>query len=316
MSSKKKKFTNYIVIQPWMFKNLKLSVNEALVFAIIYGFSQDNQSWYRGGSYYIEQTTPLTQRTAKTHLATLESLGVVEMQKETINGVVRNIYRVVPDVEELVIPDRTASGKPTADPGKNFTSENFSPVKKMSPDPCKIFPQTRENFSRKKSNRNLLGKSIYLRGAQKTDGLMDESTDFDALRERFRKQLKIDTLTERHDPQELEEILDAVVELYSCPDEHQQVGQQVQSTASIRKVLDAYESRHVEYVMESLHNTTRPIKNIRSYLRVTILRAPTTIRHYYKAQSQAAEASAQQAPPNDLMKRAAQRMKLKRGDSA
>lgn len=316
MSSKKKKFTNYIVIQPWMFKNLKLSVNEALVFAIIYGFSQDNQSWYRGGSYYIEQTTPLTQRTAKTHLATLESLGVVEMQKETINGVVHNIYRVVPDVEELVIPDRTASGKPTADPEKNFTSENFSPVKKMSPDPCKIFPQTRENFSRKKSNRNLLGKSIYLRGAQKTDGSMDESTDFDALRERFRKQLKIDTLAERHDPQELEEILDAVVELYSCPDEHQQVGQQVQSTASIRKVLDAYESRHVEYVMESLHNTTRPIKNIRSYLRVTILRAPTTIRHYYKAQSQAAEASAQQAPPNDLMERAARRVKLKRGDSA
>ena len=103
MSSKKKKFTNYIVIQPWMFKNLKLSVNEALVFAIIYGFSQDNQSWYRGGSYYIEQTTPLTQRTAKTHLATLESLGVIEMQKETVNGVVHNIYRTVPDVEELVI---------------------------------------------------------------------------------------------------------------------------------------------------------------------------------------------------------------------
>lgn len=316
MSSKKKKFTNYIVIQPWMFKNLKLSVNEALVFAIIYGFSQDNQSWYRGGSYYIEQTTPLTQRTAKTHLSTLESLGVVEMQKETINGVVHNIYRVVPDVEELVIPDRTTPGKPTADPGKNFTSENFSPVKKMSPDPCKVFPQTREKFSRKKSNRNLLEKSIYLRDAQKTDGLMAESTDFDALRERFRKQLKIDTLAERYDPQELEEILDAVVELYSCPYEHQQVGQQVQSTASIRKVLDAYESRHVEYVMESLHNTTRPIKNIRSYLRVTILRAPTTIRHYYKAQSQAAEASTQQDPPNDLMERAARRVKLKRGDSA
>lgn len=96
MSGKKKKFTNYIVIQPWMFSNLKLSGNEAIVFAIVYGFSQDGKSWYRGGSYYIEQTTPFTQRTAKTHLWTLEKMGIIEMQKETVNGVERNIYRATP----------------------------------------------------------------------------------------------------------------------------------------------------------------------------------------------------------------------------
>ena len=316
MSSKKKKFTNYIVIQPWMFKNLKLSVNEALVFAIIYGFSQDNQSWYRGGSYYIEQTTPLTQRTAKTHLATLESLGVIEMQKETVNGVVHNIYRTVPDVEELVIPDEEPASKNTADPGKNFTGENFAPVKKMSPDPGKIFPQTREKFSRKKSNRNLLGKSIYLRDAQKTDGWMDESTDLDALRERFRRQLKLDTLAKRYDPQELDELLDAVVEMYACPDEHQQVGQQLQSTKVIRQQLDKLTSRHIEYIMESMSNTTQPIKNIHSYLRVTILRAPTTIEHYYKAQSQAAVAQSQQTPLRDMAGASIRRLRTKRGDGA
>lgn len=316
MSSKKKKFTNYIVIQPWMFKNLKLSVNEALVFAIIYGFSQDNQSWYRGGSYYIEQTTPLTQRTAKTHLATLESLGVIEMQKETVNGVVHNIYRTVPDVEELVIPDEEPASKNAADPGKIFTGENFAPVKKMSPDPGKIFPQTREKFSRKKSNRNLLGKSIYLRDAQKTDGWMDESADLDALRERFRQQLELGILAKRYDPQELDELLDAVVEMYACPDECQQVGQQLQSTKAIRQQLDKLTSRHIEYIMESMSKTTQPIKNIRSYLRVTILRATTTIEHYYKAQSQAAVAQSQQTPLRDMAGASIRRLRTKRGDGA
>lgn len=309
MSSKKKKFTNYIVIQPWMFKNLKLSVNEALVFAIIYGFSQDNQSWYRGGSYYIEQTTPLTQRTAKTHLATLESLGVIEMQKETVNGVVHNIYRTVPDVEELVIPDEEPTSKNAADPGKIFTGENFAPVKKMLPDPGKIFPQTREKFSRKKSNRNLLGKSIYLRDAQKTDGWMDESTDLDALRERFRQQLELGILAKRYDPRELDELLAAVVEMYACPDECQQVGQQLQSTKAIRQQLDKLTSRHIEYIMESMSKTTQPIKNIRSYLRVTILRATTTIEHYYKAQSQ-------QTPLRDMAGASIRRLRTKRGDGA
>lgn len=313
--SSKKKFTNYIVIQPWMFKNLKLSVNEALVFAIIYGFSQDDQSWYRGGSYYIEQTTPLTQRTAKTHLATLESLGVIEMKKETVNGVVHNIYRTVPDVEELVIPDEEPASKTAADPGKIFTGENFAPVKKMSPDPGKIFPQTREKFSRKKSNRNLLGKSIYLRDAQKTDRLMDESADLDALRERFRQQLELDILAKRYDPQELAELLEAVVEMYACPDECQQVGQQLQSTKAIRQQLDKLTSRHIEYIMESMSKTTQPIKNIRSYLRVTILRATTTIEHYYKAQSQAA-AQNQQTPLRDMAGASIRRLRTKRGDGA
>lgn len=316
MSDKKKKFMNYIVIQPWMFSKLKLSGNEAIVFAIVYGFSQDGKSWYRGGSYYIEQTTPFTQRTVKTHLWTLEKMGIIEMQKETVNGVERNIYRATPGVEEMIFPDRKPTREQTDDPGKNFTREKFSPVKNTSENPGKIFPQTREKFSRKKSNRNLLGKSIYLRDAQKPDRLMDESADLDALRERFRQQLEFGILAKRYDPQELDELLDAVVEMYACPDECQQVGQQLQSTKAIRQQLDKLTSRHIEYIMESMSKTTQPIKNIRSYLRVTILRATKTIEHYYKAQSQAAVAQSQQTPLRDMAGASIRRLRTKRGDGA
>lgn len=317
MSGKKKKFTNYIVIQPWMFSNLKLSGNEAIVFAIVYGFSQDGKSWYRGGSYYIEQTTPFTQRTAKTHLWTLEKMGIIEMQKETVNGVERNIYRATPGVEEMIFPDRKPTRELTDDPGKNFTRENFSPVKNTSENPGKIFTQTREKFSRKKSIEKSIGKSIYQREAPKRDGLMDSETVVDETRERFREQLELDTLALRYDPGELEELEDAIVDMYTCPEPYQQIGQQLQSTKAVRQMLDKLTSQHIEYIMESLSNTTQPIKNIRSYLRVTILRAPTTVEHYYKAQANAAVArSPHPAGPSAEKLAAAMRRIQKRGDGA
>ena len=317
MSGKKKKFTNYIVIQPWMFSNLKLSGNEAIVFAIVYGFSQDGKSWYRGGSYYIEQTTPFTQRTAKTHLWTLEKMGIIEMQKETVNGVERNIYRATPGVEEMIFPDRKPTREQTDDPGKNFTRENFSPVKNTSENQGKIFTQTREKFSRKKSIEKSIGKSIYQRNAPKRDGLMDSETVVDETRERFREQLELDTLALRYDPGELEELEDAIVDMYTCPEPYQQIGQQLQSTKAVRQMLDKLTSQHIEYIMESLSNTTRPIKNIRSYLRVTILRAPTTVEHYYKAQANAAVARAPHPAGSSAEKLAASMRRIqKRGDGA
>lgn len=317
MSGKKKKFTNYIVIQPWMFSNLKLSGNEAIVFAIVYGFSQDGKSWYRGGSYYIEQTTPFTQRTAKTHLWALEKMGIIEMQKEIVNGVERNIYRATPGVEEMIFPDRKPTREQTDDPGKNFTRENFSPVKNTSENPGKIFTQTREKFSRKKSIEKSIGKSIYQRKAPKTDGLMDSETVVDETRERFREQLELDTLALRYDPGELEELEDAIVDMYTCPEPYQQIGQQLQSTKAVRQMLDKLTSQHIEYIMESLSNTTQPIKNIRSYLRVTILRAPTTVEHYYKAQANAAVArSPHPAGPSAENLAASMRRIQKRGDGA
>lgn len=317
MSGKKKKFTNYIVIQPWMFSNLKLSGNEAIVFAIVYGFSQDGKSWYRGGSYYIEQTTPFTQRTAKTHLWTLEKMGIIEMQKETVNGVERNIYRATPGVEEMIFPDRKPTREQTDDPGKNFTRENFSPVKNTSENPGKIFTQTREKFSRKKSIEKSIGKSIYQREAPKRDGLMDSETVVDETRERFREQLELDTLALRYDPGELEELEDAIVDMYTCPEPYQQIGQQLQSTKAVRQMLDKLTSQHIEYIMESLSNTTQPIKNIRSYLRVTILRAPTTVEHYYKAQANAAVARAPHPAGSSAENLAATLRRIqKRGDGA
>ena len=47
---------NYIVIQGWMCNELNLKGNELLVYALIYGFSQDEVSCFYGGRQYIADT--------------------------------------------------------------------------------------------------------------------------------------------------------------------------------------------------------------------------------------------------------------------
>jgi predicted DNA-binding transcriptional regulator len=53
----------YINIQGWMFNELKLSGNELLLFALIYGFSQDGVSQYRGSISYIQKALSISRNT-------------------------------------------------------------------------------------------------------------------------------------------------------------------------------------------------------------------------------------------------------------
>lgn len=308
--AEKKKRCQYLVVFDWMYDNFGFNVSEANALAVVYGFCQDGKSWYQGGSTYLAERLHISQKSAKNYLANFVKIGILKKGTRMVGKVAYNIYQTVPDIENLVLTDEE-------DPGKIFPSEKISPVKNLPSDPGKIFPQTRVNFSHKKETENKKEKSIYQREALKTDGLMDSETVVDETRERFREQLELDTLALRYDPGELEELEDAIVDMYTCPEPYQQIGQQLQSTKAVRQMLDKLTSQHIEYIMESLSNTTQPIKNIRSYLRVTILRAPTTVEHYYKAQANAAVARAPHpAGPSAEKLAASMRRIQKRGDGA
>ena len=289
--AEKKKRCQYLVVFDWMYDNFGFNVSEANALAVVYGFCQDGKSWYQGGSTYLAERLHISQKSAKNYLANFVKIGILKKGTRMVGKVAYNIYQTVPDIENLVLTDEE--------------------------DPGKIFPQTRVNFSHKKEIENKKEKSIYQRKAPKRDGLMDSETVMDETRERFREQLELDTLALRYDPGELEELEDAIVDMYTCPEPYQQIGQQLQSTKAVRQMLDKLTSQHIEYIMESLSNTTQPIKNIRSYLRVTILRAPTTVEHYYKAQANAAVARAPHPAGPSAEKLAATLRRIqKRGDGA
>ena len=74
------KSTNYIVIQGWMCKELGLKGNELLVFALIYGFSQDGESKFSGGRRYISETFDITLPTVDKVLQSLVAKNFIEKQ--------------------------------------------------------------------------------------------------------------------------------------------------------------------------------------------------------------------------------------------
>ena len=267
---------NYVMVMDWMYDNFDLNVAEANALGIVYGFCQDGESWYRGGSSYIAARLHISQKSAKNYLNDFTKRGILTMKKVMVGNVECNAYQTVPGIETLVL-------RKDADPGKNFPSEKISPVKILPLDPGKNFPQTREKFSRKKEIENTKGKSIYPREERGTDTMDGLDTAREDVLERFREQLELDTLERRYEPEKLEELLDNIADMYCCPSMIQTIGQYPQTTQSIRKRLDKLTSQHIEYVLDALLNSTKPVHNIRGYIRAVLLNAPTTMEHYYQA---------------------------------
>ncbi len=68
---------NYYIVQGWMQNELKLKGNELRVYAIIYGFSQNGASEFRGSIGYIKEFLGISYKTVCRTLASLTQKGYV-----------------------------------------------------------------------------------------------------------------------------------------------------------------------------------------------------------------------------------------------
>lgn len=91
---------NYIVIQGWMVNELQLKGNELMVYAIIYGFSQDGVHWFKGSRQYLADWTNSTKQGISKNLTSLVEKGLLEKQDRLVNGVKFVDYRAT----ELTTP--------------------------------------------------------------------------------------------------------------------------------------------------------------------------------------------------------------------
>lgn len=78
---------NYITIQGWMRNELDLKGNELLVYALIYGFSQDDESQYTGSVGYIAEWIGATKQTVHNTLKSLCEKKLLKKQEEFKNGI-------------------------------------------------------------------------------------------------------------------------------------------------------------------------------------------------------------------------------------
>lgn len=87
------KENTYITIQSFMINELHLKGNALLIYAIIYGFSQDGNQWYTGSSQYLAEWTNTSKRAVYDCLKKLTEDGIIEKKERNINGVKFCDYR-------------------------------------------------------------------------------------------------------------------------------------------------------------------------------------------------------------------------------
>ena len=84
---------NYIVIQGWMINRLNLKGNDLLIYALIYGFSQDGTTPFIGNVNYIADFVCCSKKTVKRSLDYLVNSELIIKEPYEINNVVFNKYR-------------------------------------------------------------------------------------------------------------------------------------------------------------------------------------------------------------------------------
>lgn len=86
---------NYIVIQGFMRNELNLKGNELMVYALIYGFSQDGESAFTGSVGYIAEWIGATKQTVHNVLKSLCEKQLLNKQEEYKNGIKFCTYTAV-----------------------------------------------------------------------------------------------------------------------------------------------------------------------------------------------------------------------------
>lgn len=114
---------SYVVLRPFMVEELGLSGSELVAYALIYGFSQDGESWFTGSAQYVADWCGIARRNAIDVLRRLTEKGLVE---KVVTGQ-RCAYRVCKNItgdETSLVMKHHRTGDETSPVTGDETSPN------------------------------------------------------------------------------------------------------------------------------------------------------------------------------------------------
>lgn len=91
----------YINIQGWMVSDLGLKGNELLIYAIIYGFSQDKESKFKGSLQYLADWTNSTKQGVQKVLKSLLEKQLLLKDEKIVNNIKFCEYRAIRKVDTI-----------------------------------------------------------------------------------------------------------------------------------------------------------------------------------------------------------------------
>lgn len=82
---------------------------------------------------------------------------------------------------------------------------------------------------------------------------------------------------------DVESLLELMVDVVSSTASTIRIGGEVLPAEEVKQRFRQLDSSHIEYIIDSLKQTTTKINNIRAYLLTVLYNAPVTIGPYYSA---------------------------------
>ena len=86
------KENNYITIPGFLRTRLDLKGSELIITALIYGFSQDGNSWFMGKTEYIAEWAGITDKNVLRSLKSLTEKGILEKKEMFVNNKAKRCY--------------------------------------------------------------------------------------------------------------------------------------------------------------------------------------------------------------------------------
>ena len=148
----------YITIQSWMRTELGLTGNELLIFALIFGFCQDEETVFKGTLSYMADWIGTSKRTAINITKSLVDKGFIDRIEEQISGVTLVRYKI-----SLGVKNFHQGGEKTSRGGgeKISPNDNDKEIKNKGKD--RFIPPTLEEieqYCRERGN-NVDAKRVY-----------------------------------------------------------------------------------------------------------------------------------------------------------
>lgn len=132
--------TDYMIKQGWMVTRLHLTGNALEIYALVYGYTKDGETWYETNKKNICEWLLCSERTVQSHLKDLEDAEYLERKPSKFGRSTKLYLRVNPEIVSRAIK-----------------GEEFSPLKRE-----KQTTQKGETFSIKGENNDITPLYIYL----------------------------------------------------------------------------------------------------------------------------------------------------------
>ena len=113
-------------------------------------------------------------------------------------------------------------------------------------------------------------------------GEMD-GIDRNQIREELKENIDYEHLRSQCPYDDVESLLELMVDVVSSTASTIRIGGEVLPLGPVKERFRQLDSSHIEYVIDSLRQTTTKINNIRAYLLTVLYNAPVTIGPYYSA---------------------------------